>query len=232
MNKLGVCVAVSMLAGLCAPLAAHADDIVTLAYQSAVLTGTYTYLPTGLTSAAPSLPSASFSGTIAGSVVFDETEILENHFVGPISYSFTLSGVGASVSFASTAPALVFFGNCAGSENCIGLTADDGVVTGATVGLLQNSYHAPESQLSIGLNGDSASFVNGDAVGTCMLYEVETYTGPTVSPCRLNASSSTAGTWTVSNAYAPEIDPASAGSGLTLLAGSLAMMRGRKRATA
>jgi hypothetical protein len=47
--------------------------------------------------------------------------------------------------------------------------------------------------------------------------------------CGLTLSDTTPGKWTVTGTAAPEIDPATAGSALTLLAGFAAMMRGRKR---
>jgi hypothetical protein len=58
------------------------------------------------------------------------------------------------------------------------------------------------------------------------------YNGAGISVCSLTATSSSPGSWTVAGASAPEIDPATAGSALTLLAGFAAMMRGRRRAAA
>src|SRR5580658_4375947 len=94
MRKLSALVAALMLAGLCAPLAANADDIVTLTYQSAPLTGTYTTIVSGLPISDP-FTSGAFTGTVSGSVVYDQTLFSQDGYLtAPISYNFTLTGSG------------------------------------------------------------------------------------------------------------------------------------------
>lgn len=240
MNKLSGFVAVSTLAGLCASFAAHADDIVTLSYQSAPLVGNYSTLPTGLPNTSP-LPGASFIGTISGTVMFDATTLAQAGFVTSFTDTFQLTGSGGvDVGFDSgLQPTMLSFTNlsCANSSGSICVTSDGGVITGATVGLVDSVYHGSPSQLSIGAQGDSAFYLFASTQGTCGNIASEgppgaTYTGPTISPCSVVAASSTPGTWTVASTSAPEIDPGSAASALTLLAGFAALMRGRRRATA
>jgi hypothetical protein len=50
------------------------------------------------------------------------------------------------------------------------------------------------------------------------------YTGPTIKNCSVTVNSAQPGQWSV----APEIDPTSAASGLALLLGGLAAVRGRR----
>jgi hypothetical protein len=223
------------------PLTANADELVTLSYQSALLTGSYSYLPTGLSDSAL-LPSSPFTGTLSGSVLFDETTLALNGVVSPISYDLELMGSGGlDIGFGSTAPIFLFdvtsefeAASCAGSSNNICVITQNGVITAASVGLVSNFYHSPPTQLSIGPQGDSAFYQFATTMGTCENYQLtfdtgSTYTGNTISPCVVQASSATAGKWTVSSTNAPEIDPGFAGSGLTLLAGCLAILRGRRR---
>ncbi|HEY4340136.1 MAG TPA: hypothetical protein VGM97_09345 [Steroidobacteraceae bacterium] len=234
-------VAAIALAGICSPWGANADDIVTLDYQSAPLTGSYTYLPSGMTwnTFDPPLPSAPFTGFISGTVVFDETSLNVGGLIGPIFADFELAGTGTNaVDLYSTAPPLIYNGPCSYSRgaDCIGLSSDNGAITGATVGFDGDAYHGTITTLSIQPSGDSASFLLASTQGTCqnLVNEtspgVYTYTGAPISPCSVQASSSMAGTWTVKTTSAPEIDPGAAGSGLTLLAGCLALLRGRRRA--
>jgi hypothetical protein len=233
-----------VLLGACVPVIANADEFVTLNYQSTVLTGDYSYLPTGISNSGP-IPSAPFTGILTGSVLFDETTLALNGVAGPISYDFELTGSGVTdVEFGSTAPTFITYaafysGNdaCANAMNTICVITQNGVITGAGVGLINNAYHSSPTQLSIGPLGDSASYLFGTTLGGCESYQRvfdtgSTYTGDTISPCYVQASDAAAGTWTVSTTNAPEMDPGFAGSGLTLLAGCLAVLRGRRRARA
>jgi hypothetical protein len=232
-------ITLAVLACILGPLTANADEIEQLTYTSALLLGTSTSLPTGLQNNAP-LPVAPFQGMITGSVVFDATQLGQDSVTGAISYSFLLSGAGGtSVGFYSTVPVIIALG-CGGGTNCIGLTPTtgrDGAYTGATVDLLGDAYHAPESQVVIGPTGDYATYSLAGTSDYCPSQVDQgnpggTYSGRTINPCSLKASSSTAGTWVVSSTQAPEIDPGMAGSGMTLLAGCLAILRGRKRVSA
>jgi hypothetical protein len=223
---------------ICSPLAANADDIVTLDYQSALLTGSYTYLPVGLSNQVNELPSSPFTGTITGSIVFDETSLAQsgaNGFVSAVSYNFQLSGTnGIGSDFGITVPVMLFDGTCqSGSASCIGITTQNDVITGATVGLVDNAYHSSPTRLSIGSSGDFASFdFNNTSLGSCTTILSArspngSYEGAPINPCSFTASSSMAGTWIVTSTAAPEIAPGEAGGALTLLFGSVAVMLSR-----
>jgi hypothetical protein len=196
---------------------------------SAPVTGTYTSAVSGLPTADPYLTSP-FMGTITGSVVFDETQLAAYHEIATTSYNFTLTGSGSASSInigfvSAPTPALVVQGgNCSGSFEFICVNSSSGVITGASVGLLDNFFPVDPVQVSIGAQGDSASFVSGACSFGAAISPGPTYTGQTCISY-LTASNSTAGKWTVTSTAAPEIDPASSGSALTLLAGFAAMMR-------
>jgi hypothetical protein len=101
----------------------------------------------------------------------------------------------------------------------IALTTANGVVTGAIVDwdkpAIGGSYIFDIS-FSIGPHGDTYNnFAAGGPSGECLPY------------CGVMESNSTPGVWEV--VRAPEIDPASAASGLTLLLGSIAVLRGRRK---
>jgi uncharacterized repeat protein (TIGR03803 family) len=189
-------------------LSADADEIVTLTYHSSPsLSGTYTFLPTGLLSN-QDLPSAPFSGTLSGTVVVDKTTLDENqngYSDFPLYSSFQLVGTGGTnVTMYSTYQVLIGDGqgSCAGYENNICLTTSNGVITGATVSLFGQSYHSYLSALSIGTQGESENYEFGSTYGGCEDYldsgpPGTIYTGPMISPCSVQASSSLAGTWTV-----------------------------------
>lgn len=81
-----------------------------------------------------------------------------------------------------------------------------------------------EDMISIGPYGASIwdEYLNGAPCGTVSA-------GRAVDPCTLTGmSNSMSTTWTVSTTRTPEIDPGSAASGLTLLLGGLAVLRGRR----
>ncbi|HEV2700822.1 MAG TPA: hypothetical protein VGV09_04270 [Steroidobacteraceae bacterium] len=233
MNKLsGLVVAVSTLAGLCAPWAANADDIVSLSYQN-TLTGTYSSLVSGLPLPFP-FQTATYTGTLNGSVVFDETQVASGA-TAPISYSFTLDGTGNStglnVGFDSFPTPVYVYPGCNGTYS-IGSCSSNGAVTGATVEFSEIGLSPVPITLSIEPQGDAVNFLNSGCALALEGASGATYTGPSMSICSLQAANSTAGTWSVTSTAAPEIDPGTAGSALTLLAGLAALARGRRRATA
>ena len=77
--------------------------------------------------------------------------------------------------------------------------------------------------LTIGPTGDSISYVYEGSNGPC----TQQRSGGGPNPCTVVASSNSAGAWQVTRA--PEIDPASAATGLTLLLGGVAVLRGRRK---
>jgi hypothetical protein len=136
--------------------------------------------------------------------------------------SITLSGSGAAAnvtSFQFNVSDGTQLGG--GPYPIIELTTAQGVVTGAIVNwdnpAIGGSYIYDVS-FSIGPQGDSYdNIVAGGPTGECIPY------------CGVMESNSTPGTWQV--VRTPEIDPASAASGLTLLLGSIAVLRGRRTRT-
>jgi hypothetical protein len=101
----------------------------------------------------------------------------------------------------------------------IGLTTANGVVTGAVVDwdkpAIGGSYIFDIS-FSIGPQGDTYNnFAAGGPAGEC------------IPICGVMESNSTPGVWEV--VRAPEIDPAPAAGGLTLLLGGIAVLRGRRK---
>jgi hypothetical protein len=111
------------------------------------------------------------------------------------------------------------------------------MLTGANVSFDNNvnSYNASNWLIDIGAHGDSLSYQWGNE-GSCLnqvpVYPPASgqgyapYTGSPVNPCTVTVSNSSVGVW--SAAEAPEIDPASAVGGLTLLLGGVAVLRGRR----
>jgi hypothetical protein len=111
---------------------------------------------------------------------------------------------------------------------CIRLTASGNTLSGANFNLQTDWAKAPNFQLNIGPGGDAFGY--HVAAGNCRaatgVYTI-TYVGAAAnSPCTVNVSNSTAGAWRAESA--PEMDPASAASGLTLLLGCLLVLRGRR----
>jgi hypothetical protein len=229
---------------------------VTLDYQNNQVSGTYTYLPTGMTATnAPDvpLPEASFSGSLTGSITYTAVYYPSNGFQNYIidNAQFTLTGAnGTPVTFEDL-PQLGYFGNNTGpgqldffdvnNGGSLIVQTVDGVPDGATVDFRNYTYNASNSQLDIGASGVSASYLWQGGFGGECVNQLEpahdpgggfVYSGPEVPICTLTATSSSPGTWTAMTAIAPEIDPATAGSALTLLAGLAATVRARRRRAA
>jgi hypothetical protein len=123
-----------------------------------------------------------------------------------------------------------------GFASCLTLTTLGDTVTGATISLNNYQPRTTGFELTIGPNGDAYSlFVFGGGSYGCLPPGVGDFTGNYVgpasaSPCTVNVSNPTAGVWSVgpSRVAAPEIDPTSAASGLTLLLGGLMVLRDRR----
>jgi hypothetical protein len=230
--------AVALVAG---PMAANAQ-ITTLEYQGNVMSGTSTYLPSGFVTSIlfPPLPTLPFTGTFTASVTLSGSISANDLML--VSYGFNLNGTNGTSSAigvdAGMAPIIPYLAPdfCSDTGSCIDLTTSKGAITGATIDFLSDEYHAPKSEATIGPTGDSFSYLLATSNGTCddMFYPIATspgyyYPGPGFNPCTVNVSNTKAGDWTVSTTQVPEIDPASATSGLTLLLGGLLVLRGRER---
>ena len=144
---------------------------------------------------------------------------LHNFAVTPVSWSFdssTPNGVFLKSNNPFPGPddvaTFLFSTNASGM-----LTAWNIVVSG---GILQDT--TAQSFAAITINNAGDSFSSGTSSPSCSLPE------PNTACFTLKQSNTAAGAWTASFAKAPEIDLTSAGSGLTLLLGGLAVLRGRR----
>lgn len=192
------------------------------------VTGTEDSILTGATEPTPAPYSATFSAFI------DLSGPVNNLTLG------TASGLGADVqapfnfngpnSFFSSVP------NTMGADAAeIDIITQGGSIQGAKV-----TFTDFPNSFSISPTGAASELVvfNSNIFGGCetQLGGITNSVPGTVAnpgapiPCSVNAAATT-GTWTLTTTAAPEIDPASAWSALTLLAGALALMRGRKVAT-
>jgi hypothetical protein len=230
-----------------APIAVQAQ-VTVLDYQGNVITGLSTYLPSGFTTPTQtySLPTAGYTGTVSveitlsGSLAANDLTLtsFKSNLAGTDGTNVSLYvGPGPLSNFTPSGSTQIDF--CGPGDGCIDFTTSHGAITGATIGISGSTYHSAFDTLSIGPGGDSLSYLYGSVNGGCQSVPlvhgtnsagtVFTYSGPTIRPCSINAGSSAAGTWTVTGVLAaPEIDPASAAGGLTLLLGGIAVLRGRR----
>jgi hypothetical protein len=112
-----------------------------------------------------------------------------------------------------------------------GLTTSGNTLTGAIFNLQTDWAKAPNFQLNIGPSGDGFGYLVAE--GNCSVGGVytATYVGAVAnSPCTVNVSNSTAGVWNVTSA--PEVDPSSTASALSLLIGGLCVLRGSRKVVA
>ena len=205
------------------PLIATAQ-VTTLDYQGSTMTGTRTYWSAddGLSSG-PATGVFSVSMTLSGS--------LSDHDLSLVSYDVTFNG---SDGFrGGSSPSFTLFGTTGVPGFCCGnleLTSSNGAITGAYFQFDVAPYHGSAQQVQIGAGGDSYFYEYASINGTCLNF-LHGSPNPTGSfdPCSVQVSNTTAGTWEVTTVPAPEIDPASAVSGLALILGSLMVLRGPRR---
>jgi hypothetical protein len=230
MNNITGLIALGLTA---ASMVAH-SQVTTLDFQSSsVLTGTSSYLPLYDTTSDPNaaLPTSPFSGNLSLSIQltgsFAQKDLYVTSFQGDIGGAGLYVGPGP-LSWMGTP-------TVCGPPGCIDFITSNGAILGATLDVFGNEYHNSYDHITIGANGDSVSYSFADTNGGCLSHlstiGANTYanTGPAINPCSVDASNRTAGTWTVTGALAaPEIDPAFAASGLTLLFGGIAVLRGRR----
>jgi len=228
---------------IAAPIAAIAQ-ITTLSYGGDLMTGSSTYLPTGLAvptnGSVATLPTAPVSGEFTAAISLSGS--LAANDLTLVSYNVSFNGSNGIAGFAPTisfgpAPLSGFGGLnfCSATGSCIDLTTSNGAITGAAMDLVNTVYHASSSTIDIGPTGDAFIYRYATVNGTCESQINTTpggggiYRGGPVNPCVVRAGNKTAGEWRVTTTSAPEIDPASAGSGLTLLFGAAAVLRGRRK---
>jgi hypothetical protein len=214
---------------------------ITLDYQNNLVSGTYTSLPPGLTSTleyGQTFPEAAFTGSLSGFITYSTSG-------GIADAEFTLAGAnGTQLVFIDAPSPLTDYGNggiCDSFGNCTNVQSSNGSPVSATVNIADvNGRGGAISQLNTTPGGVSLSWEWSSSNGGCgnqflpenMPGGDFIYNGAGIPVCSLTATSSSPGSWTVAGVSAPEIDPATAGSALTLLAGFAAMMRGRRRAAA
>ncbi len=229
---------------IAAPLAASAQTTV-LDYQGNLMLGSSTYLPTGFTTPNNGnivLPTTGFEGTFTASITLAGSLAANDLYI--TSYNLSLNGSNGYSDGSNSAYAYIsspifaevpqggtsFCGSPLGS--CIDLTANHGAITGADIEIFSNGYHASTSVFDIGPSGDSYNFQLATTNGTCQNYVpispgsggYTVYLGPAINPCSASIGNATAGTWTVTQT--PEIDLSFALSGVMLLVGGVAVLRG------
>jgi hypothetical protein len=145
-----------------------------------------------------------FTGTFTAEVVVDGSVAANDLTIASYNVSGPVSISGSSL---GNQGGLIWF--LAGGE--MSLTASNGALTGATFQYrISPGNGAGDASFSITQNGDSFSvghFSPGTGVGT------QTYGGGS-------------GVWTATTA--PEMDPGSSATGLTLLLGSIVLLRARR----
>ena len=200
-------------------------QVTTLAYDGEDTTGSYNSLVHGATA---------LSGPFAFDATFDARIVLSGSLA-----NHDLRLVSASISAGSFGPLDFGQGGPIGSPNfcntfgCLDLSIQNGQITGATADFNSSSYHGSSEKFSVGPKGDSLLYQFGSTRGACenLVVGHQTYTGATIKYCNAYASSSGAGDWTVTTVKAPEIGPASAAGGLTLLFGALAVLRSKRKSS-
>jgi hypothetical protein len=106
--------------------------------------------------------------------------------------------------------------------NGVGSVLVNDSLTSAIINFNSNFYHTPPWSVRVDGSGAVVDYLFASTQGTCQ-------NGSHISDlCSFAAGSHGAGTWTTTT-QAPEIDSASAASGLTLLLGGIAVLRTRKR---
>jgi hypothetical protein len=192
---------------LAAPVATHAQ-VTTLDYQGSVLTNV-------IVSGNGSFPDVPTLSSVVGDVVLSAPlgASLNNAIVVPTAFSFNAPLLNSDL----------FTFPCCGNTSSFAFTTNNtGAITGWNIDLsftFVGTNSPSGNSIVLGASGDSyagfGSTPSGCApTGGCSLF--------------IQESSTTPGVWSVAQ-KAPEIDPAAAASGLTLLLGGLAVMRGRLR---
>jgi hypothetical protein len=226
MHRLSALVAVYMLAGISLPLAAIA--------QSETLTYTGNPFNQATFSGNLSLAEANAPTMDTGTVVLSTPlgDNLNDVFVTPESYAFGGS-VLASYYLNSGSPVVSLYGNSAAFEfstNAFGMITQWNVdVTG---GIFEGTNSPSGAAITLGMSGDTYSaFTSSPSCAAPPGVPISCYS---VSESNVDSNSfySAAGHWQQTINQTPEIDTGMAGSGLTLLAGVLAIVRGRRRAAA
>jgi hypothetical protein len=227
------------------PMLASAQDT-TIDYQGYVMGGTSTtYIypgpipPPNTPSSQILSPPVSTIAAFNASVTYSGSVAQNDLVVDSYQINLTANN-GQNFQLLDIGPGLYPTGSqcpgIGGQQGCLSLTTSGDAVTGATINLnyLGAGGHTTFFDVSIGPSGDAFSETAWAAVAygcsTGGYDGIFTYVGPNSAlPCTMNVSNPTAGIWTtVPPTPVPEIDPTSAASGLTLLLGSVLVLRGRR----
>jgi hypothetical protein len=209
----------------------------TLEYHGELMTGTSASLLNGSTGPDQEylpLTTEPFEGRITGTLTVSGQP--NSNDLALVSYNFFLTGEdGLRIGlYAGPAP-LIYDGGTSNSfcgyDGCIDLTMLNNSFVGAALDLSDDTYHSDQSEFVVSPLGDSVFYLQASTQGTCQTEYFGspnpdgsfTYNGPTVRDCSVDASNSDPGRWSVMKA--PELDGTSALGALTLLLGSLAVLR-------
>ena len=221
MHRLSAFVGASMLAGLCMALPANADTE-TLTYQGNLFTSAD--LSGNLTSAEENILSMNTGSVVLSTPLGNN---LTDAVVTPQFWAFDSGTPFGNMELNSAN--IPFFGLIGNSATFEFSTDASGEITAWNVNInggRQGGTNAVVSEsLTITSSGDTYAIVAANPA--CGVPPGV----PSPTGCYQVSESNTAGGhWGSTITAAPEIDPGVAGSALTLLAGCLAMVRGRKRA--
>jgi hypothetical protein len=224
MHRLSALLAVSMLAGISFPVAAIAQSE-TLTYTGNVFNqATFT----GNLSLAEANAPTMDTGTVVLSTPLGDN--LSDIFVTPQSYAFG-GGALAAAYLNSGNPEIGTFGNSATFEFSTDAT---GMITqwnvNVTGGIFAGTNSPSSASITLGMSGDTYSA--GFSTPSCAAPPGVTIPCYTISESNISTPFSAAGHWQQTITQTPEIDPGMAGSGMTLLAGVLAIVRSRRRIAA
>ena len=214
-----------VLAGICLPLAAHAQTE-TLTYTGNLFNQASFG---GNLSLAEAYAPAMDSGTIVLSTPLGDN--LNDVFVTPESYVFAGGGPLSGYLNSADNPFANQFRNVATFEFS---TDSTGMLTewnvNITGGVFAGTNSPSSASVTLGMSGDT--FSAGLSSPVCAAPPEATIPCFSISESNISSSPfSAAGHWQQAIApSAPEIDPGTAGSALTLLAGFVAMLRARRRA--
>jgi hypothetical protein len=218
--------AVIVLAGISLPLAANAQTE-TLTYTgNAFNQATFG----GNLSLAEAYAPAMDAGTVVLSTPLGDN--LNDVFVKPESYAFEGGGPASNYLGSASNPFIGSFGNVATFEFSTDAT---GMLTQWNVNITGGVFAGTNSpsSASVTLTTLGDTFSAGFSTPSCAAPPGVTIPCYSISESNIGAPFSAAGHWqqTIA-AQTPEIDPGMAGSGLTLLAGIGALIRGRRRVAA
>ena len=246
-KKLGLFAVTALLASF----GAHADTV-QWDFTSSLMTGTseainYTPFPLAPCTGYGSCGVTPTTGIISGEVDATNGSVTNFNFsFNGVNYGtnvFSYGNIGGGVTGfgytteTTTTPNLSIF-NPTGGFNGYGLTGYIDMSSGAPLINLSVSPVGAEGpggtffDLIINPTGTqfSLGYTDVEPGAGCSGYSgplITTTSGSTLNPCSMQLASTSAGSW-----KAPELDPSSAASGLTLLLGTFAVLRGRRKVAA